>query len=263
MATVEVEIGDDGRIGKLPDPLQRFLDDNINKAYGKGAAKAAEEAKGQVAKEVAAEIAKVKAAGDLGAAEREKLKTLEAEHSKALEDLAKERKDYAEAERIRNERHALELREREDKIKAAGDASEKRLIRVRELVAKEIAAIAASSGARKESLPELEVLLGGRIGLDDALQPFVKDDKDAGKPALDTEGKPLSIEGFVQQYLADHPHHKAATSGRGGGANGGRSFNGGTGGDSLSNALAAAAENPNPKNQRAAWSEINKRVAAS
>ena len=124
---------------------------------------------------------------------------------------------------------------------------------------KEIRVAAVKAGARGESLEELEALLGSRIGLDHALQAFVRDAKDAGKPLLDKDQKPVSIEGFVTQYLTDHPHHKAAPGGRGGGAQGGRSFTTPplTGADAeKATAIAEVERNPSVANVARAFGKI-------
>jgi hypothetical protein len=214
MATIEIEVNDaDGTITKVPEPVQKLID----KAFGQGQAKATDEA----AAKLKTEIEKLKKGG-LDPAERERLRDLETQHSRLSEELALRDKKFDEAQKIRDERHQKELGERDGKLTAAQQEIEKRTTRLQVAAVKDALIVAAAEGARKESLPELEILLGSRIGLDDALQPFVRDAKDAGKPALDEKGQPVTIEGFVKQYLADHPHHKAAVSGRGGGGRGGR-----------------------------------------
>jgi hypothetical protein len=65
------------------------------------------------------------------------------------------------------------------------------------------------------------MLLGADLDLDADLMPFVKGAD--GKPAADKDGKPVTIEGLVKAYLDTHPHHRAATTGTGGGARGGAS----------------------------------------
>lgn len=209
MPKVELEIGDNGEIGTLPEPLQKFFDSKFGEAFWKGKAKAAEEARGQLAHDPV---------------ERERLKALELENSRLKEAEALAQKNYAEAEKIRNERHAKEVAERDEAIAKAQAEIDRRTTRVRELVSSQIREIAVRQGARDASLDELALLLGQQVGLDDALQPIVTDR--AGKALLDKDGKPVSIEGFVSSYLADHPHHRAAPAGRGGGAPGGRSLAG-------------------------------------
>lgn len=246
MAKVELEIGDDGSVGTLPEPLQKFFDTKFNEAFGKGKAKAAEDMRGQLPDPV----------------ERERLKSLELENSRLKEAEALAQKNYQEAERIRNERHAAEVKERDERLTKAEQELARRTERVRELVASQIREIAVRNGARDASLDELSVLLGTTIDLDDALQPVVKDR--AGKVALDKDGKPLTVEGLVISYLADHPHHKAAPGGRGGGATGGRSLYGQapTGADAeKAAALEAVAQSPTVANVASAFARIGKRSA--
>lgn len=246
MAKVEIDIGDDGAVGTLPEPLQKFFDAKFGEAFGKGKAKAAEEIRSQVSTDPVVV---------------EKLKAAEMENSKLREAEALREKNYAEAEKIRNERHARELAEREDAKVALTAEVEKRTARIQQLVGKEIRAAALDAGARRESLDELEELLSKRIGLDDGLQAFVRDAKDPGKAALAADGKtPLTIEGLVASYLADRPHHKAAPGGRGGGANGGRSLSGQhVGADAdKAEALDEVARNPSINNIAAAFSKLGR-----
>ena len=241
MPVIELEVGEDGSIAKVPEPVQKLID----KAFGKAKAEALDEARKASANPV----------------ELERIKSIESENSRLKEAEAKRKGENAEAEKIRNERHAAELADRDDKLKRAADEVSRRTQRLTELVSKEIRAVAMAAGARKESLDELEVLLGGRIGLDDALQVFVKDAKDVGKAALDKDGKPVGVEGFVTQYLTDHPHHKAKPDGRGGGAGGGRSLSGssltGLEADKAAD-LEEVARNPNVNNVARAFARIGK-----
>jgi hypothetical protein len=193
MPEVVVEFGEDGKPVKVPAEVQALID----RSFGQGQAKATDEA----AKKMKTEIESLRQAGNLNPAERERLRSLEVDLSKTREELAMRDKNFEEAQKIREERHARDLSEREDKLKAKDAEVERRTGRIRELLGNQLRAAALEAGARKESLGELEVLLGSRIGLDDALQAFVTDAKDAGKAALDKE----------------------PTSGRGGGGRGGRS----------------------------------------
>jgi hypothetical protein len=251
MAVIEVEVGEDGAIAKVPEQVQKLID----AAYGRGQAKATDEG----AARLKAEIEKYKKGG-LDPAEREKLLTAEKDLSRLNEELAIRDKRWEDAQKIRDERHASEIKERDGLVKAKDAEIQKRTDRVRQAVMKEVIAVAAVEGARKESLPELEVLLGSRIGLDDALQPIVTDA--AGKPALDKDGNPVTVEGYVRQYLADHQHHVVPASGRGGGAQGGRSLQGGKPDSPAIAAAMTAAEAPTKQNVRNAWAEINKAAGA-
>jgi len=245
MPTVQVEVSDDGNVGTLPEALQKLFDAKFNEAFGKGKAKAAEEAKSQMGDPV----------------ERERLKLLEAENSRLKEAEARAKGDAVEAEKIRNQREAQERADWQAKLDAAAKDIDRRTTRLRELTGKEIRAAAMAAGARPESLDELEVLLGGRIGLDDALQAFVRNAQDAGKPLLDKDGKSVSIEGFVGQYLADHPHHKAAPGGRGMGGGGGRSLAGqplsGVAADKAA-ALEEVAKQPSVANVARAFGQVGR-----
>jgi hypothetical protein len=222
MAKFEIEVSDDGKFDTLPDPVQVFVDRKINEAHSANQAlKAAEVAKSKAEHE----LLRLRG-GSLDPAERERLKTLEGEHSRMAEEIALRDKKFEEAQTIREDRHRKAIEEQAAKTTALSAEIEKRTQRIRQLALKEIHAAALAAGARRESIPELEIILGTRIGLDDALQVFVTDTQDAGKPQLDKDGKPLSVEGFVADYLAAHPHHVSGPAGRGGAASGGRSLTG-------------------------------------
>ncbi len=242
MPTIEIEVGDDGAPKSVPEPFQKLID----KAFGQGQAKAADELR-KTHKPDPVEI--------------ERAKTLEIEVSKLKEAEAIREKRYEDAQAEATKRHQAALddeRKSADVLKA--DIA-KRTTRIQELVRKDIRAAALEAGARKESLHELEKLLGDAVGLDDALQPFVKG-KDAGQPLLDKDGKAVTVEGYVASYLADNPHHKAAPGGRGGGAPGGRSLSGQhlTGADAeKAEAFERVAANPTIQNVASAFSRIGKR----
>lgn len=226
---LEIEIGDDGKVGTLPEPLQKFFDERFKEAYGKGATKAGEEAKAQI--EAAEKKAREEERERLKASHQdpaaaEKAKNLEIELSKMKEDEALRAKNFEEAQKLRDQRHANELAERDKAVEAAQKETDRRTIRIRELAKSEIRVEAIKAGARAESLDELEALLGSQIGLDQDLKPFVRDAKDPEKPRLDKDGKPVLIEGLVTLYLTERPHHKAPVKGTGGRATGGASFTG-------------------------------------
>jgi hypothetical protein len=258
---LEIEVREDGVVeaSSMPEPLRKLFQAEFDRAYGKGSAKAAEEAKKQLETEVAKvrEEAK-KNSGDPVLAE--KAKNLEIELSKLKEAEAESKKDFAEAQRLRDERHANELKDRDTLVTKAQQEVERRTGRIRELVTSEIRIAAQLHGARKESLGELDTLLGKRVDLNDNLEAFVvevdangnlvKGADGKNKPAVDKDGKPISIDGLVQQYLTDYPHHKAASGGRGGGASGGRSLAGDKGGksDEWSGAVDQVAQDPSLTN---------------
>lgn len=225
MAVLSIDVGDDGKIGELPEALKTHLaaqiettlkakekelsDRAFNEGFQKGNAKKAEELKPHL----------------VDPAERERLKTLEKENeAMKIADLEREKK-YEEANKIREDRHAKELAEKNEAIA-------KREGKLRSGAKSEIKAAALKYGARDESLNELAILLGGEIDFDDQLEPFIKGAD--GKPAVDAKGQPLTIEGRVRAYLDANRHHVKAPGGSGGGARGGASF------DSLSDAARDA-----------------------
>lgn len=222
MPKVEVDIDDKGEfVGQLPTELDAILTKiksaSHGEGFGKGAQKAAEEAKQQIASAIAAEKAKLEAMAPL---EREKWQGID-EQNKALKGqlettLSESRKQMTSTA----ETHALELTRK-------AEAVQKRNLKIQALVTANLRSLAASAGARDESLSELEVILQHRIGFDDDMEPFVKGED--GTPAKTTAGNPLPIDAFVKQYLDNHPHHRKPVAGRGGNAPGGSSLrHGGT-----------------------------------
>ena len=219
MAKLEVEIDDKGEfVGELPTELTSILDKlksaSHGEGYGKGAQKAAEEAKAQIEAAIKAEKLKLEAQFPL---EKAKWDDID-QHNKLLKTqlettVAESRKRLTE----REEAHAVELTTRME-------ALAKRNEKIKTLVNANLKSIAASAGARDESLSELEVILQHRIGYDDHMEPFVK--AEDGNPAKTTAGNPLPIDVFVKQYLDNHPHHRKPAPGRGGDARGGASLRG-------------------------------------
>lgn len=233
MAEITIEVDDKGNIGKLPEAVQKFLDTRINEAFRKGAEKVEGELKPRLRSE----------------ADEEKLKTLESENSRFKEAELKRKGEHEEAKKLADDRHAAELKDRDDKVTAKEQEIARRDARLRASLKSEVRSAAVAAGARDESLPELEKLLGAELDLDsDTLEPFVKD-KD-GKPAKDKDGKAISVEGFVTQYLAEHPHHFKRPASRSGGAKGGATLSGTPAnvGTDKDQALAAVEENPTPQN---------------
>jgi hypothetical protein len=207
MAEVTIEVDDKGNIGTLPEPVQKFLDARINEAVKRTAERKEAEFKDKI----------------VDPAEKERLKLLEQENAKFKEDKALAEKNYDEARRLQEERLAREVSDRDERLKSKDTEITRRDERLRSMLGSEIKAAATAAGARAESLPELVKLLGAELDLDpQTLEPFVKG-KD-GKPATDKDGKPVSIEGFVTQYLTDHPHHLGRKTGKPGGAPGGATF---------------------------------------
>ena len=235
MAKLEVEIDDKGEfVGTLPPEfdsvLTRIRTTAHGEGFGKGAQKAAEEAKQQIATAIAAEKLRLEASMPL---EREKWQGID-EQNKVLKTqlettLSESRKQMT----AREEAHALEVTKRVE-------ALTKRNQKIQSLVTANLRSLAASAGARDESLAELEVILQHRIGFDDDMEPYVKGED--GHPAKTTAGNPLPIDVFVKQYLDNHPHHRKPVPGRGGDARGGASLRGGGSTTTLDSARARVAD---------------------
>lgn len=241
MEKIEVELDDKGNIGTLPEPLQKFLDSRIKDAFGKGAKKVEDELKPRLRSE----------------ADEERLKALAEENSRFKEEEAKRKGEHEEAKKIAEDRHAAALKDREDKLTAKEQEIARRDSRLRAMLGTDIKAAAVAAGARDESIAELVKLLGAELDLDpESLEPFVKD-KD-GKPAKDKDGKAITVEGLVTQYLADHPHHFKRPASRTGGAQGGATMRGTPAnvGTDKDQAIAAVEENPSAQNVNNALARI-------
>ncbi len=237
MPELTIEVGDDGAIGKLPEPLQRFLDKRIDEAFKKGAEKTEKALTPHLVDPV----------------EVEKLR----QRAKVAEEL-----ELKEIERDKRYDEALQLRDKAnaEKIAAEQAKTQKAIGRVKQAVGSQIRAAAMANGARAESLDELERLLGADVDLDDDLNVFVRDSE--GKPKLTAEGERVSIEGLVADYLKSKPHHVAASPGQGGGARGGATLAGRplvT--DDRSRVLAEIAERPTVANVARGFAAITKRAS--
>lgn len=207
MPVLEIEVGEDGGIGKLPEPLQKFLDKRIDEAYRKGADKT-ERALSPLT---------------VDPVEMERLRT----RDKALADVelreAERQKEYEKARQLRDE---AAQKEKAEAVKAVEQKRLAAIDRLRASLTRTIKATAKSLGARDESLDELERLLGAEVDLDDDLTEFVRDASDPKKPRVNDKGEKVSIEGLVAEYLRTHPHHVKAEPVQGGGARGGATFSG-------------------------------------
>jgi hypothetical protein len=201
MPELTIEVGDDGAIGKLPEPLQKFLDKRIDEAFKKGAEKTEKALSPHLTDPLEMEKMRqrAKVADDL------ELKEIERD------------KRYDEALQLRDKAHAESVKAEQARTAAA-------IAKVRAGVAKTIRAAAATNGARAESLDELERLLAADVDLDETLQEFVKDAE--GKPKVDDKGVRVTVEGLVVDYLRTHPHHVAAPIIQGGRARGGATLGG-------------------------------------
>mgnify|MGYP001559356587 CR=1 FL=1 len=247
MAELTVEVDDKGNIGTLPDALQKFLDKQINESFRRGASKVEAEMKDKLA----------------DPAEKERLKLLEDENHRYKEEKALAEKNWEEAARLKEERHTKALADR-DAIAVTTQAEiARRDVRLRAMLGAEIQAAAVTAGARLESTVELQKLLGADLDLDAMLQPFVKGAD--GKPVLATDGTPQTIQGYVTQYLADHPHHLQSTRGTSGRAAGGASLRGlpATGADAdVERALATVEDQPSGANLAGAIGAMRRRKTA-
>jgi hypothetical protein len=219
MARIEIEI-DDAKgeiVGDVPEALKgifnRIESTTHQQAFGKGAAKAAEEAKAQIAKAVAEERARMDAEAPLRA---EKYERIESEYKTLQTRLLEQEREHDRTLKSAGETHARELLDRSDRLKKFGG-------RIMDLTKAQLRGEARAAGARDESLDELEVILHSSIGYTDDMEPFVK--AGDGSPRT-SHGKPISIGSFVKEYLDGHSHHKRPTQGSGGGARGGASFQG-------------------------------------
>lgn len=232
MPVVEIEIGDDGSIGKLPDPVQKFFDKRFEEAYRKGADKT-ERALSPLT---------------VDPVEMERLRT----RDKALAEVelreAERQKEYDKARQLHAE--AAE-KAKAEAVKAVEQKRQAAVDRLRESLTRTIKATAKALGARDESLPELERLLGAEVDLDDDLNEFVRDASDPKKPRLTDKGEKVTIEGLVADYLKTHPHHIAAAPVKGGKAPGGATLAGRPpvlAGDARSEVRARVAEAPTTQN---------------
>lgn len=252
---LDIEIDDKGEIvGDPPEGLKAIFARIENTAhgqgFGKGAAKAAEEAKAQILAAVAAEKAKLDAMAPL---EREKF-ARESEENKTLKaQMLEGARETDRQQKAREEVHATQLLERAEALK-------KRNVKIQALVTAQLKALAAQNGARDESLPELEVILGHRIKFDDEMEPYVVTEDGSG-PATH-QGKPLTLDLFVKQYLDNHPHHRKPVAGQGGGARGGASLRTTTGSPaSLEQAKQSFAETRSPESINAIFEAGRKKSA--
>lgn len=227
---ITVEVDEQGNIGTLPTPLQSFLDKAINEAYKRGATKAEQKMSDRV----------------MDPAERERLKQMEADNALLKEEIATRDKNFEEAARLREERFQKALADADTRTATLKTEIERREARLKDMLKAEIRAAAVAAGAREESLTELSKLLGADVDLDGDLNPFVKD---ASGEARMTDGKPVTIEGLVKEYLAAHPHHLKGGRSTSGRAQGGVAMNRAMGqvADAHDEAFAAVADNPNTR----------------
>jgi hypothetical protein len=224
MPKFEVELDDKNEfVGTLAPEftsvLERIKSASHGEGFGKGAQKAAEEAKAQIASTVAAEKVKLDAQF---AADRMKWGEIEELNKVLKTQLDGTLQEHRKTLTAQSESHADEITRRAKAMNARDE-------QIKELVNASLKGLAAQYGAREESLPELEVILQHRIGYTDDMKPYVKGED--GQPAKTTAGNPLGIDVFVKQYLDNHAHHRKPAAGRGGDARGGASLVRGHGAD--------------------------------
>jgi hypothetical protein len=221
MSRIELELDDKGEIvGDVPEALKgiftRIETTSHGAGYGKGVAKAAEDAKKQIADTVAAEIAKKEAMLPI---ERAKWAQIEEDNKSLQTRIIESDREHDRLVKSREEAHAKELLDRADALKQRTGV-------IVEMTKATLRTEAKALGARDESTEELEVILHSSIGYDEAGRPFVRNPDGTPKTV---HGKPQSISAFVKEYLDSHPHHKKAPAGQGGGARGGAAFHGHSG----------------------------------
>lgn len=203
-AALTVPLDADGKIGALPEPLQKFFDSRIADAVrrAKAAAPAPPTQTGIDPQEY-------------DAAQRRIAELEEADlvRQKRFEEADAKRRERDERERAKAaEKHAQELAERDERATKAQQRAEKQ---ARRQVDATIRAAAVQHGAREESLDELVELLSRRVGLDEQ-------DDDYAPVVLDAHGDPLSggISQLVIDYLASKPHHRRGGGGQSTGTTG-------------------------------------------
>jgi hypothetical protein len=246
MAEVTVQIDEQGKFGTLPEPLQQFVDRAIRDAYKSGAEKAEQRLADRV----------------VDPAERERLMQTEQDNRLLREEIATRDKNFEEAARLREERFQKTLTDAEARVAAASQEIERRTSRLKDMLGAEIRAAAVAAGAREESLPELSKLLGADVDLDTDLRPFVRASDGS---AREQDGKPMSIEGLVREYLASHPHHLKGGRSTSGRAQGGVAVRQAMGqvSDAHDDAFAAVAENPTVRNVGAAIRSMRARATGA
>ncbi len=223
MPKFEIELDDKGEfvgtlVPEFTSVLERIKSASHGEGFGKGAQKAAEEAKAQIASTVAAEKVKLES---MFSADRAKWGEIEELNKVLKTQLDGTQQEHRKTLTQQSESHADDIMRRAKALTARDE-------QIKTLVNASLRGLAAQHGAREESLQELEVILQHRIGYTEDMVAFVKGED--GQPAKTTAGNPLPIDVFVKQYLDNHAHHRKSAAGRGGDARGGASLRAGTGG---------------------------------
>jgi hypothetical protein len=222
MARFELELDDKGElVGQLPAEIDAILKRIEITAHGtgfrSGQGKAAEDAKKQIEEAIKAERAKIEATLPL---EREKWQSVEEENKALKTQLTDTMRESGRTLTKREEAHAEEITKRAEALKKFQG-------RIQRLTLEQVKSEAIRAGARDESLPELEAILGASIRFDDDMEPQIVN-QDGSQATV--HGKPMDLSTFVKSYIESHPWHRKPTQGAGGNARGGASFhNGGSG----------------------------------
>lgn len=198
-----VPLNADGTIAQLPEALQKHLDGIVSKRLREDRER------------------RTKTPDPV---ETEKLTTLEQELEQYRIRDAEAQKQYAEALKIREARETAEREKYQAEI-------DRRTERLKRSVRAEIQSAALKHGARDESLDELADLLGGKVALNDDLDPVVVGE--------DGQPDPAGIDGLVTRYLEAKPHHKRGTAGKTMDAGGGMFRQTGTTAGSAAEKIAA------------------------
>jgi hypothetical protein len=222
----EVEIDEKGEfVGQLPAEIDAILKRIEITAHGtgfrSGQGKAAEEAKKQIEDAIKAERAKIEASLPL---EREKWQGVEEENKALKTQLTDTMRESSRTLTKREEAHAEEITKRAEALK-------KYQARIQALTIAQVRAEAQRAGARDESLPELEAILGASIRFTDDMEPEIVNQD--GTTAT-VHGKPMDLSTFVKSYIETHPWHRKPAAGAGGNARGGASFHNGASGPTVS-----------------------------
>lgn len=226
MAKVEIEIGDDGKVGTLPEPMQAWVDRLIKAEHGKAYAKASAEAN------------KAPSPVDL-----ERLKALEEENQRFKVSEAERLQEYQKAREMLEQQHTKRLHE-------VSTALESERTRARTLAQRtlreQVRAAAMAAGAHPEFLDDFADLVLTRSPIDfDAAHDYAPLLKGESGPA------PLDVAAHVKAMLDARPNFRVAPA-PGGGARGGAYTSTGAVSGGLDAQLAAAIEaygkSPTPEN---------------
>jgi len=208
--------GDDDKIEFSP-AQQRFLEDKINEAYARGASKAEKTFQTQIT-DLQAQVTELKKpkppkGGDKGGeGDGQGEKTFS---RKELDQILAERDKEWDA-KVKPEREAREAAEK----------------RAQDLLTKDKTAALVSAAAKAKAVDPEEVsqLLEGKIGHDDDGKLIVLNETIPGAAKLGKDGKPLSIDQFVADWIDARPHHKAGSGNPGAGSGSRNNSPGGAGG---------------------------------